>query len=224
MTNRSYIMHKLYAGGVRLYQRLFIETKIWGRDKIPPGPKIYAVNHISSHDGFWLAPLFTEPVHYIIGPGYQSWLGTKFLDAMESINAFVPDARDMVDQAADYLNKGEPVVIAPEGDIQETFSLGRFMPGVARIYMASGVPIVPIAMLTPRRNLRENVKKRQVIDGHVFRMVNLLRGPFCFNIGEAWSPGYEGLSEAKQVVRITRELRERMESLVEDMRINKFWM
>ncbi len=218
------ILHGINRYGVKLYQRCFIETHVWGRDRIPPGPKIYAVNHISSHDGFWLTPVVNEPVHYIIGPGYQSWMGTKCLDAMESINAFTPDAHSVVEKSVKYLKKSEPVIIAPEGDIQETFSLGRFMPGVARIYLAAQVPIVPIALLVPRHCLRENPKKRQVIDGHLFRMVNVIRGPFCFNIGEPWSPAYEGLSEAKQIVRITRELRDRILSLVEDIRVNKFWM
>lgn len=218
------ILYGMYRNSVKLYQRLFIETHVWGRDRIPPGPKIFVGNHISSHDGFWFTPTVTEPVHYVIGPGYDSWIGAKFLNAFESINALSPDAHTVVEQSVKYLNKGEAVAIAPEGDLNETFSLGRFMPGVARIYLASRVPIVPFALLAPRRCLSENPKKRQVINGHVYRMVNVRRGPYCVSFGKPWSPTYDGLSETKQIVRITRELRDRIESLVEDMRINKFWL
>jgi len=218
------MLHGLYRNSVKLYQRLFIETYVWGHGSIPPGPKIYTINHISSHDGLRIAPFIAEPVHYIIGPGYQTRLGSRLLNAMESINAFTPNPGEVVEQAVAYLKKGEPIAIAPEGNIQESFSLGRFMPGVARIYLASGVPIIPIAILVPKRCLRERPKKSEVINGHLFRMVNVIRGPFCINFGEPWSPEYAGLSEAKKIVLITRELRDRIASLVEDMRVNKFWM
>jgi 1-acyl-sn-glycerol-3-phosphate acyltransferase len=146
------------------------------------------------------------------------------LDHFEQINAMPERRKTVVDEAVKYLSRGESVYTAPEGDIQEPFHLGRFYPGVARIYRRTGAPIIPIALLAPRSAMRACPRLDMTVDGRVYRALFVLRGPFCVNIGEPFTPLMtDGADEVMEDRRIVDELRERMGLLVEEIRINRFW-
>ena len=209
---------------IKAYQRVFLDFHVWGRENIPPGPKLYVGNHITSHDPFYVMPIFTEPVHFIIGPGYESPLVARFLDAFEQINALSEHGATTVAQAVALLKKGESVCIAPEANIQEPLQLGRFFPGVGQIYRDCPVPIIPFALLAPKRCMREYPKRTTVIGKQVFRFVVVKRGVYCVSVGEPWMPDCPAGSPAKQVLYVTRGVKERIQALVEDVRRNKFWL
>lgn len=216
-------IHRAFVLSIRACERLFLDKHVWGRENIPLGSKIVVVNHISSHDAFRIISLISEPLHCVIGPGFQSPLTAKLLHAFEHINVMSENGKEIAVEAAKYLAKGEPVCIAPEGDIQEPFRLGRFFPGVARIYRQYPAPIIPVALVAPRRSLREYPKRNTIIDGRVYRMVLVKRGPYCINVGEPWMPECTGKSDAKALLYITRGLEERIAALVDEVRRHKFW-
>ncbi len=213
-----------FVSGIKAYQRLFLDLRVWGRETIPKGPKIYVSNHITSTDPLWFLPVPTEPTHIIIGPAYNSPVLGKLLDAFEQINAMSQQGETVVAEAVKYLKKGEPVAVAPEGDIQEPFRLGRYYPGVAKIYRLARVPIIPIAVVAPKRCMREIPSLVNVIDGRVYRMVVVVRGTYCINVGQPWMPKCQEMSDARQTMYITRGLRERIEALLGDIRRNKYWL
>jgi len=200
-----------------------MDMHVWGKENIPSGAKIYVINHITAHDPFWVLPVVNEPVHIIIGPGYHSAMSARFLNAFEQISAMPNDLRGMVTSAVGYLRKGEAIGIAPEGDLSDVSHLGEFHPGVAAIYRQERVPIVPIALLAPRRRIREYPKQSKTINGRVFRMVKVVRGPYCINIGEPMLPELPEGARKGQNDFLLRVLRERLESLIQDIRTNKFW-
>lgn len=212
-----------YVLTIRAYQCLFLRLHVWGREHIPPGPKIYVTNHITSYDSFWVTPFFTEPVHTVIGPGYQTWMGEKVLDWFEQINAMPAHRHTVVSKALAYLERGEAVYLAPEGDLQELFQLGRFYPGVARIYRLSRVPMIPIALVAPKRAMRE-LPIPITVEGRVYRTVVVFRGPYCINIGEPFAPDIPEGTEKEQEEHILKLLAARIQSLSEEVRMNKFWL
>lgn len=207
---------------VRSYQKVCMDMHVWGREHIPPGPKIYVTNHISALD-FGVITVFTEPVHLVVGPAYKTWLAAKVLDGMEQINA-MPDQRDrVVSESVKYLRRGDSIYICPEGDFSEPCELGRFYPGVARIYRKARVPMVPIAMLAPRRTLREYPFTTEV-EGRLYRTVAVPRGPLCINIGRPLQPELPDVDEQEQI-RLTLDLlRNSIASLIRDVRVNKYWL
>lgn len=219
MNHAKRLYYNAFVTSIRVYQRLFLDLRVWGREHIPPGPKIYVQNHITSTDPYWVLPLLPEPVHVIIGPGYQSKIMAYLLDYLEQINATPRHRKTVVDHAVRYLRRGEPVYTAPEGDLQETFNLGRFYPGVARIYRRCQVPIIPIALLAPRSAMKEYPLLKMVVEGRVYQCVMVLRGPFCVNIGKPFRPELcRSVDETEDNQRILNELKERMRLLIEDMR------
>src|SRR3990172_1978533 len=106
---------------IMVYRRLFLDLHVWGRENIPEGPKIYVTNHVTSTDPFWVLPEFTEPVHIVIGPGYNLPWVAKVLDAFEQINCMPAHRNTVVKKAVTYLQRGEAVYTAPEGDLQDLF-------------------------------------------------------------------------------------------------------
>ena len=217
----------LYYGfvlSIKLYQRLFLDLCVWGRDRIPKGPKLFVTNHITCTDALWPLPIFGEFVDIIIGPPYQYSMFAALLDSFEQINAMPGHRKNAVAEAVTYLERGESVFICPEADMQELFQLGRFYPGVARIYRRARVPIVPIALVAPKRCMHESPRINTVIDGRVYRMLNVLRGTYCINVGEPFAPECPGGSDEEQDERITALVKARIEQLMDDVRRTKFWL
>jgi len=138
--------HLVLRGLVRL---LAPRWQVTGRGHIPRrGPVLLAPNHISDGDPpmvaasalrpLWFmakAPLFDIPV---LGP----W--------MRFCRAF-PVERDGMDRAAlrfteGLLERGQAVVIFPEGQCSPTGELAPLMPGVVMLALRTGVPIVPVGI------------------------------------------------------------------------------
>ncbi|MFQ5413375.1 MAG: lysophospholipid acyltransferase family protein [Phycisphaerae bacterium] len=208
---------------VKAYQHAFMDVRVRGRTHIPPGPKIYASNHISAFDGLWIMPVFTEPVCYVIGPQYKFGLLARVFDAYDQINAMPHRRGSVVDDAVDRLERGRSVYICPEGDLQDQSTLGRFYPGVARMYLRTRVPIIPIALVAPKRYMRE-YPFPTVVDGRVYRCVVFLRGPFFVNVGEPmWPDADDEATDQDREASVLSTLKDRIAALVDDARRNKFW-
>jgi len=205
-----------------LYQKLFLDLRVRGRDSIPPGPKIYVTNHITSTDPHWLLPVLPEPVHILVGPGYQSKLLAPVFDYLEQINVMPAHRKTAVDKAVRYLQKGEAIYTAPEGDLQPQFQLGHFYPGVARMYRRTRAPVIPIAFVAPPSAVRE-LPMTMHVDGRVYRSIVVLRGPFCINIGGPFHPHVTDAGGPDEDRRIMEDIREQIRLLVEDVRTNNFW-
>lgn len=203
---------------------MFFDIRVWGRENIPPGPKIFVGNHVTSHDGFFVMSLVREPMHFFIGPGYGSPLVAGALRLLEQINARPGNHKTMITSAVEYLRRGEAVCIAPEGDIQELFQLGSFYPGVATLYRRARVPIVPIGILLPKRAMREYPQRATVVDGRAYGLVKMVRGPYCVNFGEPFMPDLTSGTKKEQNDYILQVIRERISALIEDVRMNQFWL
>lgn len=228
------VVYNTAVGLMRLYRDWFVDFRVEGRRNIRAGPKIFASNHISSTDPYWILPEFPEPVHVVVGPGYNTpWLA-NLLDFFEQIDALSDRRKEAVDLAVHYLRRGESVYIAPEGDIQPAksdlggqgsspFELGRFYPGVARIHRRSGAPIIPAAIVAPPFALRENPRMNIEINGRVYRAIFNLRGPLVICFGQPFQPNLQGGEDPTEDERVADELRNQIQELVDDVRERMNW-
>ncbi len=145
------------------------------------------------------------------------------LDDFEQINAMPERRKTVVDEAVKYLTKGESIYTAPEGDLQEPLQLGQFYPGVARIYRKSRAPIIPMALVAPRAAMSE-WPAQLVVEGRVYRTITVLRGPYLVNIGKPLLPDLIAGTDDERDEHVTEVVRNRIDSLAEDVRLNKFWL
>jgi 1-acyl-sn-glycerol-3-phosphate acyltransferase len=127
-----------------------IDYEIRGREKIPPGALIAASKHQSAWETFALLPLFGSPT-FIMKRELQwipifGWLTIKgrmvAVDRRKGSQALA----DMAERARVELARGRQLIIFPEGTRRAVGAEPRYKFGVAYLYAAEGVPVLPIAL------------------------------------------------------------------------------
>jgi 1-acyl-sn-glycerol-3-phosphate acyltransferase len=141
--------------------RLAFRPVIEGREHVPrEGPVILAANHLSFLDSF-LVPLvaprqvvFLAKAEYFTGSGIKGRLTGTTLRGLGAVA--VPRGEHRAAQAAletalDVLRAGRAFGIHPEGSRSRDGRLYRGRTGVAWLALASGAPVVPVALLGTER-------------------------------------------------------------------------
>jgi 1-acyl-sn-glycerol-3-phosphate acyltransferase len=130
---------------------LFIYFRIsrTGADFIPDeGGAIIAANHRSFLDPFVIAMLTRRPMYYVAKKELftrprRAWL-------LNALGAFPIDRgnsdQEAVDTARLLLERGELVLIFPEGTRVRPGPLGEAKRGIGRLALETGVPVVPVAI------------------------------------------------------------------------------
>jgi 1-acyl-sn-glycerol-3-phosphate acyltransferase len=138
--------------------RVAFRPEVHGAGNVPEsGPVILAANHLSFVDSF-LIPLMTpRRVSFLAKQEYfdrRRWLVRSFMTGLDAIP--VPRdgfraAQDALETALRVLKDGEAFGIHPEGSRSRDGRLYRGRTGVAWLALASGAPVVPVAILGTER-------------------------------------------------------------------------
>ncbi len=121
-----------------------------GREHIPAtGPFIIAANHRSFLDPFVIAVMARRPIYFMTKK--EAFINRPVAWLLASLGAF-PIDREGGDQEAmattrAILERGDGVLIFPEGTRTRPGPLGRPKRGVGRLALESGVPVVPVAII-----------------------------------------------------------------------------
>jgi 1-acyl-sn-glycerol-3-phosphate acyltransferase len=137
-----------------------IDVEITGADKIPPGPLIVASKHQSMWEAFGLLPLFAAPTFIVKRElmwipvfGWCMWRADMIaVDRGAGSQAMFA----MIDRAKFEIGRGRQIIIFPEGTRRAAGASPAYKFGVAKLYAATGVPCLPIALnsglVWPRRS------------------------------------------------------------------------
>lgn len=124
--------------------------EVRGREHLPAGPALIAMKHQSAWETFAVPILFPLAAMVIKRElGYVPFYGWYALRA-----GMIPIDRKggakalkrMVDACKDRLAQGRSIQIFPEGTRSAAGAKVRYQPGVAALYSALGVPLVPVAV------------------------------------------------------------------------------
>lgn len=142
---------------IRVAIGISVETR--GRENLPDRPVILAVKHQSAWDTLGLSRLHTEAA--IVLKRELTWIpfwgwylirmGMIPIDRARGTAAL----RDLVAAAKRRIDAGRSVLIFPQGTRTPPGAKRPYLPGVAALYTALDVPVVPVAlnsgMFWPRR-------------------------------------------------------------------------
>jgi 1-acyl-sn-glycerol-3-phosphate acyltransferase len=139
-----------------------------GREHIPEGgPIIFAANHRSFLDPFVIATMVRRPMYYVAKQElFHQRLQGWFLNALGAfpIDRGHGDA-DAMGTARAILERGDCVLIFPEGTRVRPGALGAPRRGVGRLALETGAPVVPLAVIGT-----EHVRKGWRIRPHKVRI------------------------------------------------------
>jgi 1-acyl-sn-glycerol-3-phosphate acyltransferase len=190
------VVRNVIVGFSKLFWRLSVE----GKEHIPAtGPFILSPVHRSNIDTPLVAACTSRKVHYM---GKQEmWkfkLSAAFFTAMGGfpVNRGSAD-RDALRKCVDYLTRGEPIVIVPEGTRRSGPVVEDMFEGAAYVSTKTGAPIVPVGIGGSEGAMPKGAKFLKPVKCH------LIIGPPLHP--EAGEPG-------KAPRRAVRELNDRLQS------------
>lgn len=129
---------------------LYFRMQRIGREHLPrTGPLLLASNHRSFLDPFVIGILVRRPVYYmakreLFEKRWQAWI-------LNALGAFPVDRgagdRDAMQTARAILERGDCVVVFPEGTRVRRGPLGEPRRGVGRLALETGAPVAPVAVI-----------------------------------------------------------------------------
>lgn len=128
-----------------------LDHEVRGWDNLPPGPCLIAMKHQSAWDTLIMPVLLGDPAVVIkrelkrvpFYGWYASRAGSIFVDRKGGAAAL----KDMVAQARTQVARNRKIVIFPQGTRTAPGEHGpAYQPGVAALYQALGLPLVPAAV------------------------------------------------------------------------------
>src|SRR5215213_9965029 len=127
---------------------LYFRLRRLGREHIPSGGVILAANHRSFLDPFAIGCCLPRPIYFVAKRElFRNPIVGWFLNCMGAFPVRRGESDDeSVETALALLERGQAVVIFPEGTRIRAGSLAKPKRGVGRLALQSGAPVVPIAI------------------------------------------------------------------------------
>jgi 1-acyl-sn-glycerol-3-phosphate acyltransferase len=149
-----WVMKRIFLGPIL---KLLFRPWIKGLDNIPvEGAAILASNHLSFSDSIFMPLMVPRPVvflakmEYFTGKGIKGKLTAAFFRLTNQLpmdRSGGAASANSLDSGRDVLSKGGLLGIYPEGTRSPDGKLYRGKVGVAKLALATGVPVIPVAMI-----------------------------------------------------------------------------
>jgi glycerol-3-phosphate dehydrogenase (NAD(P)+) len=146
----NHLVYWLARGVLQPFFTVYFRMERIGREHVPAsGPLIIASNHRSFMDPFVIGMMLRRPTYFVAKTELfrnpvVAWL-------LSSLGAFPVERgqgdRDAMITARAILERGDVVVIFPEGTRTRPGALGAPKRGVGRLALETGAPVVPVALI-----------------------------------------------------------------------------
>jgi 1-acyl-sn-glycerol-3-phosphate acyltransferase len=166
---RQWLSRPFIRGIFSLFFHILSRIKIVGRINVPRGkPYIVAINHVSLFEAPFIAAFWPEQLEVIGAVDVWSRPGQNILARLWGgipVHRGEYD-RAMFDTVLAVLNKGYPLLIAPEGGRSHAPGLRAAKAGIAYLAEKTSLPVIPVAIVgTTDDFLQKAIKgKRPVVE------------------------------------------------------------
>lgn len=126
--------------------KLFHSHRVYGLENIPKGPAIIAPNHVSFYDPPLISCSFPEELHYLAKEELFDYTFLRWLISNLNAHPVSGSEKDLktMKLICQLLEKGEKVVIFPEGSRSHDDELLDLKLGVSMLAFRNHVPIIPV--------------------------------------------------------------------------------
>jgi 1-acyl-sn-glycerol-3-phosphate acyltransferase len=149
------ILYWLGTSAVHLFAHILLDMDVLADAPLPAGPKIFAANHPTTLDPFLLLTLAPEQMSILVtGGAFTIPLLGRYLRWIGHVPVVRGRGRESFTEALRLLDGGRSVGIFPEGALSP--AIGDFQrphSGVARLALASGVPVIPVGIHPPEERI-----------------------------------------------------------------------
>ncbi len=147
------IVYWLARAVIQTFIQIYFRMRRTGRGHIPDGGVILAANHRSFLDPFVVGCCLRRPTYFVAKKElFDNPLVGWFLNCMGAFPVRRGDSDEQATVTAlALLERGAAVVIFPEGTRHRSGPLHPPRRGVGRLALATGAPVVPIAVMGTER-------------------------------------------------------------------------
>ncbi len=201
-----------YWAGIAIlnqFARMRLVLDVQASGPIPSGPKIFAGNHPTTTDPFYLLTVLPEKTRIMVNADIFK---KPFLGGLFRRSGHIPvDKRDGIhalNAGVAALNRGENLGIFPEGglsDIKDGIKVNKLKTGAVRMALQTGVPIIPVGFHMPIEGMTNKYVK---VGGERVISRFFLRGRYAITLGQPfWASG--DVEDRPLVGSLSEDLRER---------------
>jgi 1-acyl-sn-glycerol-3-phosphate acyltransferase len=176
----------LYWGSkpiVGSYTGTMLKMDVKLHSQFPAGGKIFAANHPSTTDPFFVAAMIRHQCYIMISDMlFQVPVLGAYLRRSGHIPVQEGKGQEAIDAAVERLKEGKTILIFPEGALSP--GDGDFCPartGVARLALASGAPVIPVGVHLEWNRIHT---MRSTVKGRVEYSRWYFRGPYNITVGK----------------------------------------
>ena len=131
-----------------------LKFEVRGRENIIKGGVIYAAKHQSAWDTFVYFLILKNPSYILkkelLVIPFWGWCAQRYRAIIVDRKGGGTALKRMVSDAKDRISRKMPIIIFPEGTRKVLGEPTSYQPGVAALYRAIGVPVVPVAVNSGR--------------------------------------------------------------------------
>jgi 1-acyl-sn-glycerol-3-phosphate acyltransferase len=163
---RPTFVRRIVVPGLKGLFWFFSYTQVTGLEFLPAhGPVVLAANHLSNYDPFPIQFAIPRPIYFMAKAELHR---NPLLDALLRQLGSFPVNRGMGDEwairhARKILERGQVLGIFPEGTRSKTRGLAIARSGAARLALAAGCPVVPLAIDGTQRMFKRFAQRNCVM-------------------------------------------------------------
>jgi 1-acyl-sn-glycerol-3-phosphate acyltransferase len=157
----GYSAYRFFGIALTLYMRFFLRLRYGQTAPIPPGSKVYAINHPTVWDAFpFLIYKKAGFVHVMVEDQIWSYVLPRIIFTLGNqikLNTLYGDAEQSVSDALQVLGEwgDRGVLVSIEGGVNAKREKRRARKITIRLAIEAGVPIVPVGVWIAPRNIKE---------------------------------------------------------------------